>query len=221
MKSYYNILGINDKATLDEIKKAYKQLAIQYHPDKNKDPTAVNMFKEISEAYQVLSDSNKRTEYDQTLHYQNPGNFKEFKFVYQDPMKIFAEVFSFMNDIQAMFNMMHQFPIPNISIPNISMPNIQLHQFNQMPGGMAIHIIDLTQPININNHRRVQSNTSHVNTSHYNTSQPKIEEVSNKNDQPKPLLLENKKTSNTEQYIHIIDDQKLDTLINNTLKQQS
>jgi len=90
-----------------------------------------------------------------------------------------------MNDIQAMFNMMHQFPLPNIS-----MPNIQLHQFNQMPGGMAIHIIDLTRPININNNRRVQSNTSHINTSRSNISHVKIEELSDKNDQQKPLLLE-------------------------------
>lgn len=226
MKNYYKILGLNNKATIDEIKKAYKQLAIQYHPDKNKDQSAVNMFNDISEAYQVLSDTNKRTEYDQTLHYKPSDNFKEFKFVYQDPMKIFTEVFSFMNDIQNMFNMMNQFTMPHIQMQQMQQfhqiqPFRQIHQIHQMPGGMSIHIIDLTQQMNgssqvidltqqMNNHKTM------------NTSQVKIEEMPNKNNdtKEKPLLLENNKTTN-EQYIHIIDDQKLDTLINNTLKQQS
>src|SRR5579872_5623754 len=61
-KDYYQILGINKNATEDEIKKAYRKLAQQYHPDKAGGDE--KKFKEINEAYQVLSDKNKRAQYD-------------------------------------------------------------------------------------------------------------------------------------------------------------
>jgi molecular chaperone DnaJ len=61
-KDYYDILGVERAASADEIKRAYRKLAQQYHPDKGGDP---ERFKEISEAYQVLSDANKRSQYDQ------------------------------------------------------------------------------------------------------------------------------------------------------------
>jgi len=65
---YYDILGINKNASDDEIKKAYRKLALKYHPDKNKKKDAEARFKEISEAYSVLSDSQKRQVYDQYGH---------------------------------------------------------------------------------------------------------------------------------------------------------
>lgn len=64
-KNYYNILGINTEASDDEIKKAYRKMALKFHPDKNKDPNAEDKFKEIAEAYEVLSDPKKRSIYDQ------------------------------------------------------------------------------------------------------------------------------------------------------------
>ena len=66
-KDYYKTLGIQKGATEDEIKKAYKKLALKWHPDRNQDNKAQadKKFQEISEAYEVLSDSNKRTIYDQ------------------------------------------------------------------------------------------------------------------------------------------------------------
>ncbi|XP_010155861.1 PREDICTED: dnaJ homolog subfamily B member 5-like, partial [Eurypyga helias] len=64
-KDYYKILGIQSGANEDEIKKAYRKMALKYHPDKNKDPSAEEKFKEIAEAYDVLSDPKKRAVYDQ------------------------------------------------------------------------------------------------------------------------------------------------------------
>ena len=63
------MLGVSKSATADEIKKAYRKLARQYHPDVNKDnPDAAEKFKECSEAYSVLSDEKKRAQYDQFGH---------------------------------------------------------------------------------------------------------------------------------------------------------
>src|SRR5881628_416775 len=65
-KDFYAVLGVSASATQDEIKKAYRKLAARYHPDKNpNDPKAADRFKEISEAYQVLGDAEKRKQYDQ------------------------------------------------------------------------------------------------------------------------------------------------------------
>lgn len=75
-KNYYDILGVSKSATKDEIKKAYRGLAMKYHPDKNPgDKAAEEKFKEAASAYEVLSDDNKRAQYDQVGHdnFQNMG----------------------------------------------------------------------------------------------------------------------------------------------------
>ena len=64
-KDYYKILGIDKKASNDEIKRAYRKLALEYHPDRGGGEEAEKKFKEINEAYQVLSDPQKRSQYDQ------------------------------------------------------------------------------------------------------------------------------------------------------------
>lgn len=82
-KDYYKILGVERKASADAIRKAYRKLAMKYHPDQNpSDKAAEERFKEINEAYQVLSDEQKRARYDQLgSAYSNwqgrgaPGNF--------------------------------------------------------------------------------------------------------------------------------------------------
>ncbi len=68
-RDYYEVLGVNKGASDDEIKKAFRKLAVKYHPDKNPgDKTAEEKFKEINEAYSVLSDKTKRSRYDQFGH---------------------------------------------------------------------------------------------------------------------------------------------------------
>ena len=70
MKDYFAILGIDQNASLEEIKKAYKTLALIWHPDKNNDPGAEERFKEIGEAYENLTDPYKRLKYF-TFRHQN------------------------------------------------------------------------------------------------------------------------------------------------------
>ena len=68
-RDYYEVLGVQKGASEDEIKKAYRKLAKQYHPDVNPDDkTAEAKFKEVGEAYEVLSDAQKKSRYDQFGH---------------------------------------------------------------------------------------------------------------------------------------------------------
>lgn len=67
-KDYYQILGIDKSASADEIKKAYRKLALQYHPDRNKGKDSEAKFKEVTKAYEVLSDPQKKQTYDQFGH---------------------------------------------------------------------------------------------------------------------------------------------------------
>lgn len=110
-KDYYEILSINRNASEDEIKKAYRKLALKYHPDKNKSPEAEEKFKLIAEAYEVLSDKKKREIYDREgeegLKNGSRGFSSGSNFSYSfhvDPRATFAEFFGTDNPFDIFFN---------------------------------------------------------------------------------------------------------------------
>lgn len=95
-RDYYEVLGVEKTATADEIKKAYRKKAIQYHPDKNPgDKEAEEKFKEAAEAYEVLSDPQKRQRYDQFGHagMQGAGGFSGGGMSMEDIFSHFGDIF--------------------------------------------------------------------------------------------------------------------------------
>ncbi len=97
-RDYYEVLGVSRDANRSEIKKAYRKLAMKYHPDRNKEKQAENQFKEVGEAYAVLSDENKKAKYDRYGHsgLSGSGGFGGFDFGMDgvDPFELFRTVFS-------------------------------------------------------------------------------------------------------------------------------
>src|SRR6266704_6163900 len=93
-RDYYEVLGVGRNASAEEIKRAYRKLAVKFHPDKNpEDPHAEEKFKELGEAYDVLMDADKRAAYDRFGHaaFAQGGGFGRGGF--HDPFDIFREVF--------------------------------------------------------------------------------------------------------------------------------
>src|SRR5216117_3752114 len=93
-RDYYEVLGVGRSANDEEVKRAYRKLAVQFHPDKNPDdPHAEEKFKELGEAYDVLMDADKRAAYDRFGHaaFAQGGGFGRGGF--HDPFDIFREVF--------------------------------------------------------------------------------------------------------------------------------
>src|SRR2546426_6715047 len=94
-RDYYKVLGIAQNAPKEEIKRAYRKLAVKFHPDKNPgDPHAEEKFKELGEAYDVLIDADKRAAYDRFGHAAfAQGGAGGFGGGFHDPFDIFREVF--------------------------------------------------------------------------------------------------------------------------------
>ena len=92
-RDYYEILGVARDASADEIKKAYRKLAVKFHPDKNPgDHEAEDKFKELGEAYEALSDPDKRAAYDRYGHQAFAGGGGGGG-GFHDPMDLFSQVF--------------------------------------------------------------------------------------------------------------------------------
>eukprot|EP00088_Acartia_fossae_P010881 TRINITY_DN15450_c0_g1_i1.p1 TRINITY_DN15450_c0_g1~~TRINITY_DN15450_c0_g1_i1.p1 ORF type:complete len:221 (+),score=40.45 TRINITY_DN15450_c0_g1_i1:93-755(+) len=96
-KDYYKTLGVSRKATDKEIKKAFRSLALVYHPDKSSEPNAEEKFLEIAEAYEVLGDPEKRRQYDQVgpRNFSRSTGYKPGNF--DDVFKDFDDLFKDMN----------------------------------------------------------------------------------------------------------------------------
>ena len=93
-RDYYEVLGVTKSASAEDIKKAYRKLAVKYHPDKNPgDKDAEEKFKEAAEAYAILSDPDKKARYDQFGHAGVEGAGPDFSQGFGDLNDIFSELF--------------------------------------------------------------------------------------------------------------------------------
>src|SRR5438132_5968628 len=93
-RDYYEVLGVPRGAPEDDVKRAYRKLAVKFHPDKNpNDPHAEERFKELGEAYDVLIDADKRAAYDRYGHAAFAQGGAGFGGGFHDPFDIFREVF--------------------------------------------------------------------------------------------------------------------------------
>tara|TARA_B100001559_G_scaffold264940_1_gene230930 strand:- start:505 stop:945 length:441 start_codon:yes stop_codon:yes gene_type:complete len=134
MKDYYDILGVNKSSNKEEIKTAYKKLALKYHPDKNIDnkEEAEKKFKKISEAYEILSDDQKKYNYD---------NGQNIVIHNHNPFDIFENIFkqhhhSFNIDISNLHNMNSNFSSVNTSTRIVGNKKItRIEKTVQTPNG--------------------------------------------------------------------------------------
>lgn len=96
--NYYEILGITFNASSKEITSAYRKLALNYHPDRNKNPTAEEMMTRINTAYGILSDPKKRREYDTHL-FSGTQQSQRYKYVYRTDKRKFEKELKFLVEI--------------------------------------------------------------------------------------------------------------------------
>lgn len=160
-KDYYKILNVERKSTEEEIRKSYKKLALQFHPDKNPgDDTACEKFKEISEAYSVLGNKEKKSQYDIM------GSVDD-SFEGEDPFSVFNNIFK--DHINTFMNMKYD---NDINIGNL---------FGAMPG-MAnsfgnVHIRVHTFPTDINSFQNIEEDFYNEPRSFFNDLLPPQKEV--------------------------------------------
>lgn len=158
MDNLYDILGVDSKSSQEDIKKSYRKLAIKYHPDKNQDVNAEETFKKINNAYAVLSDPQKRRNYDMGIPdgIDFGGNF--------DPFSIFNKFFanqdmdSFINGF---FSSQSQNPFMGNFDDILGGPDIKfsIHTFTEMPTGTDnINFFDILNKTKNNLHNVMNKN---------------------------------------------------------------
>lgn len=135
-ENYYKVLGINENASKDEIKKAYRSLSFKYHPDKNNNSQeSISMTQKLNEAYETLSDEQKKNEYDMSRDPRNPFS-RMSSFQSNDSMPFNP------NDLNNIFS--HIF---NNSLGMHGLNNINV---NGVPQGFKIHMFRNGAPMNVN-----------------------------------------------------------------------
>lgn len=166
-KDYYKILEINRNASEDDIKKSYRKLALKYHPDRCKEPGSEEKFKEISEAYSILSVPDKKKQYDVM------GSTDDFNFDEEDSFSIFNNIFkqhlnSFMNmqyeneiNIDNIFNNLSGGKFSNpFSFGNV---HIKVHTFQSSDSNIDSNIENFINPFDlINNLNEKEDNTAFI-----------------------------------------------------------
>jgi len=207
---YYKLLGISKNADQEEIKKAYKEQALKWHPDKNKDKNALNNFRNISEAYQILSDPIKREEYDKSKINININNNKprtNYRFQMSKQSNSMRDPFEMYNDMFAVFEVINDMFMMMDTINNLS--NMHPMQILNGLNNMDIHVIDMRVP----QFTKYNRNTG-----------PIIEEIY---DEPIPLPIENKRVNienkwiiNENKYAKtvILNDNDLNNIIKNSVR---
>jgi len=125
MPNHYEVLGVGQNADENEIRKAYRSLSLKYHPDRNPSPDAGEKFREINEANEILSDAQKRRQYDHELQF---GGSMEGD----------------MGDINNIFNMMFGGGMGFPGMPGFGIPGVRVHH---MSGGPGVHIFHNGQQV--------------------------------------------------------------------------
>ena len=96
-RDYYDVLGVSKSSSKEELKKAYRKLAMKYHPDRNPDDQeAADKFKELSEAYEILSDDQKRQAYDNFGHQGVNSQYSSAQGAADAFSEIFREIFTYI-----------------------------------------------------------------------------------------------------------------------------
>mgnify|MGYP006136595557 CR=1 FL=1 len=116
MKDYYKILEVDKECEKEDIKKSYRKMALKYHPDKNNGDDS--KFKELAEAYEILSDGNKRRQYDYNC--SHGVNYSTFGHQFMNPEDLFKEIFKNSDMDVMMSGLMH----PPVHHNNVSFDNM-------------------------------------------------------------------------------------------------
>lgn len=125
MSNFYEILGVTNEANEAEIKKAYRQLSLKYHPDRNSSEEAVEKIQKINEAYETLSDGQKRQEYDHQLKFGGGGGMPHMGEEFHDIGHIFNMMFGGGMPGMHGINIHHEGGGPGIRIFHGGIPGMQ------------------------------------------------------------------------------------------------